>query len=296
MTSSRDYVRDSIYDPFRRNPAQTRKIALERLYLRILQELSLSRITWIGLPDTIDERFLELTLFNRGLAIFYWDEEFNKYMALRGSGAGVVNMYDNPTKFIVTGNTIIPSKTLDGNECVPIWNNRLRLPDWELVHAYAVKLAEMDRTIELEIKALRHPFVITVDDSQKQSMIQAYRMVSEGQPVIFGTNALSEALESMQVLDMKQHPDNLINMMIAKTRIWSECMTMLGINNTNVEKRERMVAGEVSANDSQVLMIRNGLLNPREQAADEINRLYGLDVHVVWNNSPSMIIGQSEVN
>ena len=41
-----------------------------------------------------------------GLAVFYFDEEFDRFMALRATGLGQVNMYDNPTNFTVYGNQV----------------------------------------------------------------------------------------------------------------------------------------------------------------------------------------------
>ena len=42
-----------------------------------IKELAISRFHWKNLPETIDERFLELTLFEQGMAGFFmmmlWD-------------------------------------------------------------------------------------------------------------------------------------------------------------------------------------------------------------------------------
>ena len=60
-------------------------------------------------------------------------------------------------------------------------------------------------------------------------------------------------------------------------------MTYLGINNSNQEKRERLVEDEVSANNDQVNAFRNIALNARKQACEEINKMFGLNVDVEWN-------------
>lgn len=43
-------------------------------YVRRLTELSISMFKWTGLPDTVDERFLELALFGNGSAVFFKDD------------------------------------------------------------------------------------------------------------------------------------------------------------------------------------------------------------------------------
>lgn len=282
MAKKNDYVR-SVYDNFRNNPARNRKAIQERMYLRIFTEIACARFNWVGLPDSVDVRFLELTLFNRALAVFYFDKQFDRYMALQASGTGKINMYDNPTSYTVIGNTMV-NKTLQGKDCVPIWANFLRMPDWDIASIYATKIAEIDRTIEIDLLAMRHPYVLIADDNQKMSVLNAFRQVQEGQPVIVGTNALGDMLENQfKLLDMKIDPQIVPNLQVAKTKIWNEAMTFLGINNANQEKRERLVASEVAANNSQVLMARNVALDARRTAAEMINQRYKLDVSVHWN-------------
>ena len=43
-------------------------------YVNALTELATTMFEWKNLPDTIDERFMELTLFSRGSAVFFKDE------------------------------------------------------------------------------------------------------------------------------------------------------------------------------------------------------------------------------
>ena len=69
------------------------------------------------------------------------------------------------------------------------------------------------------------------------------------------------------VLDFGGHPENLDKLMIARTRIWNECMGLLGVNNANQDKKERLVADEVEANDEQVMAMKNVALNARRMAA-----------------------------
>lgn len=277
-----DYVR-SIYDGFRNNPERNRKAIEERMYLRIFTEIACARFKWVGLPTGIDERFLELTLFNRALSVFYYDEEYERYFALRASGTGKINMYDNPTSYTVIGNTMI-NKTLTGDKCVPIWANFLRMPDWDIASVYAMRCAELDRTIDINLMSMRHPFLMFVDDNEKLSVMNAYRQVKEGQPVIVGTNALGDMMDQkVKLLDMKIDKDEVLNLQLVKGKMWNECMTFLGINNANQDKRERLVVSEVSANNSQVLMARNVALDARNQACEIINSMYDLEVSVHWN-------------
>lgn len=280
-----DYVGTEIYSRFNNSPSLNKKALLERMYIRVLTELCINRFKWVGMPDSVDLRFLEYMLFNRGLVVFYHDNDYARFMALQAAGVGKINMYDNPTKFTVIGNTMI-NKTLDAKECVPIWANYLRVPDWDIVRVYASQLAEAQRTIEINMISARNPVVLAVDTNERLSLINTFRQLQEGVPVIHGTQSLNpQALqEKMYALNMGVDKDAVLNAQIAKSRIWNECMTMLGIDNANQDKKERMVVAEVGANDGQVLASRAVAMNAREQAAEQINRMYlGLNVSVHWN-------------
>jgi hypothetical protein len=264
------------------NPAKNRLGLIQQQLLRAFTEIACARFKWIGLPDSVDERFMEMTVFLRGLSVFYWDETFERYMALRAASTGKINMYDNPTSFTVTGNTMV-NKTLAANDCVPIWGNRLRVPDYDIAYLYSTRIAELERTIEINALSMRHPFIVAVDDNQKQSMYNAFRQVQEGQPVIFGTQGLQDLMESIKVFDIRPEKDSILNLQTLRSKQWNDCMTFLGVNNSNQEKRERLVESEVTANESQVNMMRNSALDMRKFAVEQINRMYGLSISVEWN-------------
>ena len=286
--NNNDYVQNEIYDRqalgFSRSPNVTRKNVLVRLYRRVLSEMCMNRFKWNGMPETVDVRFLEYILLNEALCVFYYDEEFNRYMALRASGSGRANMYNNPTEFRVYGNAML-NKTLSPRACVPIWANYLRAPDWDIISIYSQRLAEADRTIEINMLNSRHPFVFAVDANERLSMQNAFRQIEEGMPVIWGTEnlSLSALQDKVSVFNIEGDKDNLVNFMTVKTRIWNEALTLLGIMNVNSEKRERMVVEEASGASGQVMAMRAIALNARQYAADQINEMFKLNVSVTWN-------------
>ena len=282
----RDYVEEYLYGPFRNNAPRDRKALYETMYMRVLTEFATNRFKWSGLPDEIDRRFVEYELFRHALVVFFHDEkDFNRYFALRGSGVGKWNMYDNPVTFNVVGNTMINRPRLKaGSECIPIWANTVRVPDWDLVLLQATKLADIERTIEINLMAMRKPFVFAVEDTERLTFTNMWRQVQEGEPVVFGTQLLGDTLDNkVKLFDLKIDKDLVINLQLAKAKIWNETMTFLGINNSNQDKRERLVSDEVGANDQQVSAARNSAMGARKYAVEQINKKYSLNVAVEWN-------------
>lgn len=264
---------------FANNPTNNRQYLTQNMYVRVLTELCANRFKWVGLPDTIDERFLELELFRSALAVFYWDVDFERYLAVRASGAGQTNMYDNPTSFTIY--TPKFNKQLGPKNCVPIWANYLRTPDHDIVQLFAQRLAAIDRTIDINVSNMRFSKVVTAEENERQSWVNIIRQHDEGMPVIFGTQALD--MSKVMAFDVSVHHEALPNLLIARTKMWNDCMTLLGINNANQDKKERLVADEVSANDEQVNAAKSIALNARRQACAQINRMYDLAVSVDFN-------------
>lgn len=277
-----------LYEQFRSNPRRQRTALYEHMYLRLFTEMACARFEWKGLPDSVNPRFIEMTLFRQALAVFFYEnKDFDKFMCLRGAASGELNWHDEPLSFTVTGNRFV-NRTLKAKDCVPIWGNYMRIPDQDIAMLYATKLAELERTIEINLKAMRKPFFFAVEETERLSFQNILRQVAEGQDAVFGTETLSRALEDkIKLFDLKIDKELVLNLYITKAKMWNECMTHLGINNANQEKRERLVVSEVSANNSQVLMARNVALDARRDAAERINEMYGdrleEEITVDWN-------------
>lgn len=292
MAKNQDGVYTSFYNghlegTFAANPAQDRMTMTNIMYVQHLTELCVNRFEWKGLPDEVDPRFLEMNLFWRALTVFFKHEATGKFMTLQGAGAGMPNFQDVPTNFVVTSPNININLTLEsGVDCVPIWANYLRIPELNKVNLYASKLASLDRTIEINTENLRGTKMVAVPEGQKQSALNVVQQMAQGVPVVFGTSKMSELVEQITVIDLSGTSGTVAELLDAKAHLWNECMTMLGINNANQDKKERLVASEVSANDEQVESTRYIALNARQYAAKQINDLFNLNVEVDFRKPP----------
>ncbi len=287
------------------NTPAVREAAIERMYVRVLTELAANRFQWSGLPDSVDPRFLEMTLFYTALCVYYFDEDYDKELAVRGSGVSYVNMLDNPTSFTVIGpgsvikgsdeqsqfrNKMIgaydPTRHADLDDAekrrkaIPIWANYVRFPDLDIVRVYAKRFAEIDRTIEINSKNARRNKVVTVSDNMKLSAVNITRQLDEGVDGLQISGGALSDLSFIQALDLGIDPKSFSELHLLRTRWWNECMGLLGIDNANQDKKERLVAAEVSANDAQTDSMRYVAINARQQAAEQINAVFGRSITV----------------
>jgi hypothetical protein len=278
-------VERNFYKPFlnpgpRRAPNQSaNKFAdLYNMYYNTLSELCMNRFKWVGLPPTVDVRFVEQTLFRSALVVFYFEERYDQYMALRGTSAGNWNIYDNPTGFQVNGNSYV-NRYVSARDAVPIWANYTRTPDTDIVAIYAQKFADLDLTLEINAHKARQSTIVFASENQKLSIQNLMAAIDRGDPWIPVKKNTLNPDDDLKPVDFGIDKDRLLNDHMLKSRLWGECMGLLGIDNANTDKRERVQAAEVNANDGQVSNMRRVNLNAREQAAAAINRR--------WPNLPS---------
>ena len=242
-------------------------------YYMHLAELAMSMFEWKNLPDTVDARFLELTLFEDGQIVFFKDEELG-YLCLQCAVNGGFNVYRIPTNrraYAVNGY----QKNLTENDSVIIYNNFLRTNSMLDVRNFAERLYNIDRAIDVNINAQKTPILIKCDEQQRLTMLNTYQQYDGNQPVIFGDKALNT--NAFQVLNTGA-PLVADKLYTLKTQLWNECLTYLGISNINVQKKERLITDEVTRNQGGTIASRYARLEARRQACDQINRMFGLDV------------------
>lgn len=245
-------------------------------YLDRLTELAISMFEWKNLPEQIDERFLELTLFTDGQAVFFKDEALEEYLALQVATNGGFNVYRIPLSrraYAVNGY----QKVLNINDSVIIYNNMIRRNSVRTVKLYAERLANLDRIIDVNANAQKTPVLIQGTDQQKLTLQNIYKEYDGNAPVIFGYSDLD--LKGFAVLktDAPYVSDKLYQL---KTQLWNECLTYLGISNLNIQKKERLVADEVVRNQGGTIASRYSRLNARRQACEKINKMFGLEIEV----------------
>lgn len=239
-----------------------------------LMELAMSMFEWRNLPESIDERFLELTLFQDGQAVFFRDDELEDYLCLQVACNGGFNVYRIPLRrraYAVNGYQ--QNLTIDNS--VIIYNNMLRKNSERMVWIFAEKLAELDQTIIVNCKAQKTPVLVRAEETQRLTLVNTYQQYDGNSPVIYGDKNLDLSGLSVLKTDAPFVADKLYTL---KTQIWNEALTYLGISNLNVQKKERMVSDEVIRNQGGTIASRYSRLNARRKACDEINEMFGLNI------------------
>lgn len=245
------------------------------VYYNRLKELATSMFEWVNLPDTCDERFLEMSLFDFGQAIFFKDEDIG-YLGLRCATAGRFNVYNVPTQRRAYASNGY-NRELDENNSVIIYNNYIRTNTAYDMKLFALRLWSIDRAIDVNANSQKTPILLHCTEQQRLTLENAYMQYTGNQPVIFADNSLDLKNFSVLKTDAPYVADKLYQL---KTQIWNEALTFLGISNLNVTKKERLVTDEVIRNQGGTIASRYTRLEMRRQACEQINRMFGLDLDV----------------
>lgn len=249
-------------------------------YLARMKKICLSMFEWENLPPSMNARFLEMSLFYNGQAALLYDDDYG-YINTMAADGGYINIYGLPTEIQCYSYRFNQRRSLymsdtgeeKGKECILVMNTYERVPTCSTINLFALRLAEAQRTADINIKAQRTPILITTDQKQLFTLKKMYEEFDGNTPAIFADkNVITpDALKALKT----DAPFICQNIMDYKREIWNEFLTFMGISNLS-EKRERMISNEVDSNNELVNLNLQALLIPRKDACRQFNEKYGL--------------------
>jgi hypothetical protein len=245
------------------------------MYYNRLRDYALSMFKWEGLPDTVNERFLEVQMFHAGKILFFKDLDNDGFLALPFTG-GQLNVYNEYLTFTAFSTNYSKDYSIDN--AVPIWANFSRTSIEPIVMEFAKRLYRVERALDVNIAQQKFPYIVLTDDAQRLTMENTMNQWDGYTPYIFG-NKKGFDKEAIQILNTPA-PFVADKLMQYKHDIWNQAMTWLGIGNAKQDKKERLVSDEVAANDEQIESSREVMLKARQLACEKINKMFGLDISV----------------
>ena len=141
---------------------------------------------------------------------------------------------------------------------------------------------------------------ILVDEKQRVLMENLYSQYDGNRPYIFGDKKQMGDMDSIKAINTEA-PIVFDKLQQYKKEIFNEALTFLGINNIMLEKAERLITDEANANNELINLNLQAALVPRQKAAEEFNRLFGLtgdkaisvrvrsDLHNIIKNAQSIV-------
>ena len=224
-----------------------------------------------------------------------WEfDYFNEHLFLDGvigvtdTSAGIlalkcgltgIGIFEQPTKTIYANPVLGNFERTIGEDCEII---RLQYNyqgiGW-ILDRYATLLAMCDSSIAVNLMNTKVSWVFgATDKTQAETFKAIYDDITQGKPAVFTSNQnVGNLKEQMFVMPAKQ---NFIadDVQLLKRKILNEFLTDIGINNTNLDKRERLTDDEVNANNDEVLANIYHWYDNINDGITKVNNMFGLSL------------------
>ena len=269
---------DLIREFFARRPADVDGVLNTSAYyykLYLLKKL-FGRFGFTGIPDGWDEDYMLDTLFMEG------------YFCVTDTDAGVIplkcglsgiNVFQKPTTAVIA-NPVLGSfeRTIDVN-CVIVQLQPNYEGVYPMINRYSTMLAMCDSSIAVNLMNTKSAYVFGASNkTQAETLKKMFDKISCGEPAVFIKDGLNP--ENVYTMPAKQ---NFIadDIQILKRKIVAEFLTEIGINNTNLDKRERLTDNEVEANDQEVVANIQCWIDNIGWGIKKVNRMFGLNLDFI---------------
>ena len=240
--------------------------------------LSLNMFRWEGLPQTIESRHIENSLFNYGLCLIVNDDDIG-FISVPCNYGAYMNVNNIPTEVITCGFNYI--KTFDyirkdKNKCQLILNNDLAIGNEQYIYDYALRMFEVENCIRVNINQQKFPWFVNTTPNSKKTMEEMFKKVMNGEPYILGSK---DQIGNVEVLTLNT-PYIADKLNEYKYELEREVLSFHGLNN-NFEKKERLLVDEVNSNNDFIDRNVELMYRQRQLACESLNKKFGWNVRVI---------------
>ena len=245
-------------------------------WIEMLFEKCVRIFTWNGLPAAIPQKEIEIRLIGDGFCGMAKDAK-KGLMVASGGLSGPTQYYDEFTNFTYAAATAAGGTFTIGKNCCIIDNTTLRNPLMPLIMRYADLMAHADISLKMALVNTRITDTYAAEDESTAASINEYyekiyrgkngnildKSMIEGIKNIAGTRSISAVSDCIE----------------ARNEILRSFFAEIGVRYSK-DKKERMIESEVNSDNQMLLLNINDMKRRRQAAAEEMNKLFNLNVSV----------------
>ena len=254
------------------------------MYFDMLLSIALNRFRWEGLPDTCDARFFEKTLHRNGIATLAHSTDTPDVLnTLQAMPQGEYDMYGYPTKWRAVGYNGLTDYPCTNDNAALCYYNWSRTSPWNTLEIYARKMAHYSRTEDVNLSQQMKPFIGIAPQEKRMELINLFKQVEGGEPVILGDNGLYDMASKTTVIDTKV-PFIGEELSQGCMNVFAQALLFLGVPHLAFEKGERMIEDEARANTAATNTMLLDCLQARRDFCKIANERFGLNLQVYFND------------
>lgn len=242
---------------------------------------SLTMFEWQNLPDTLPAVELEKMLQINGYAII---AKYNGDVYAFNGGFTGQDPYNRPTQVIINNPALKMNTTYTINEdCIVIMNDDMKQGLIKIYEYFGQRLIENQITMLMTDYNLRMPFTISSSDDQTTQSAKDYlNKIIDGSLGVIGEQKLFKAL-SVTPTNTKQTA-TFADLYGYQQFIIAQLNNTIGLATNNNMKRERLTTNEIEVNKNASYPLVDNMLRNRQQAVEQINKMFGLDITVGYSS------------
>lgn len=259
---------------------------LVQYYIGLMFNRTLMMFEWRKLPDNMTSFDMEKFTQLRGKTIFLKDKaDGNRFYVLDGSPWDNISWNYEPTKALVVNPSLngLKNEYTLGVDAVLIRNDYLMMGLYPIFEKNSIDLANTDISIRFANFNTRFKSLFTADDdNDKESIDTLMKKVWDGEkPYAVKTTHLWKNNN----VDSKPYSTgantDIKDLMELKQYQLAQFFIELCLNANYNMKRENIGKSEATLmNEDVILPLIDQMLECRKMAADEINKMYGLEIEV----------------
>ena len=266
------------------------------LILENFLNLFMSRYEYEGLPDEFGEYYSDPNMFELYLffapAVTWFVDPVKGLMVLPVTGATKLNAVGKPTEWRAVAINGTFNVELNEDNAVLMFNDKAKTVPYLHLMYEGRFMRKLDLASNQNIDLQSTPYIIEAfDENSKGAGIWERMLNSFKSRIVLRKNREKDTRNSFaQSQVLKTDVDLKVkDYMTAYNEFLFRAHTYIGIKNVNIEKSERLLTGEVSANDILVQNNYTNGLNARQKAFDEIYKKFGIKVTVKPTDLKTMV-------
>jgi len=257
--------------------------ALSQFYTDYFLEKIIGMYEFKNLPEEWSKSYFLYTLFLAG-HITVFDSKKYGLSALRGELYGY-NLYYQPTNSIIANPLINGLDLKIGEDCEIIKLRPNYQGVYDIVTQYGGLMASALDAASVNIFNSKQSLIAFAGNKNLANTYKAaYDKFSQGHPFIVADDRLIN--KATGKMDMEMFNQNLSQNYIADKQLETVRMIdnmfneHIGLPNTNVEKKERMIKDEVNANNQSTEVTSKLWLDHMNECLEKVNNMFGTNISV----------------
>lgn len=237
-----------------------------------------------NLPDTLPAEEIEYMLQKNGEVFI--TKENDKLYAFSGSAGGELDVYYNPTIFIVSNPALKLNKNykidVDG---VLIKNDSRKIGLIPLLSKYGAMLCDSEISLNLVSVLMRVNYLISASDDKTKASAELFiNKIINGDYSVISDSAF---FDGVKMQNSQSNNIGVINQFIELNQyIKASAFNEIGLNANFNMKRERLNSSEVELNTSALIPFTENMLNCRRAGLVKINKMFNTNIEIdlsgVW--------------